>query len=242
MQKTLDKGLTAQTMTKQASKQAVQLSLFDFLEDFTPTKEVKRISYDDTKPFILNVHYARRMPCVQYAFGLFINGMLVGCVTFGQPATPSIGKGLAGIENKHNVLELNRLVILPGYNGKNYGSFLVAKALKMLPSHTFVVSYADTAWGHVGYVYQATNFLYTGATKPRTDIRSMSGGHPRHYNKGDLHRVYRSSKHRYIYLCGDRREKKKMMAELKWKVVEPYPKGNGRHYDTQNPVPLVETE
>ena len=25
-----------------------------------------------------------------------------------------------------------------------------------------VVSYADTSKGHVGYVYQATNFIYTG--------------------------------------------------------------------------------
>ena len=31
--------------------------------------EVKPVSYQDTKPFILNIHYARRMPCVQYAFG-----------------------------------------------------------------------------------------------------------------------------------------------------------------------------
>ena len=218
-----------------------QLSIFDFLEDVAPTQEVRRISYDDAKPFIMNIHYARRMPCIQYAFGLFVNDMLIGCVTFGQPATPSIGKGIAGIENKHNVLELNRLVILPEYNGKNYGSFLVSRALKMLPNHTFVVSYADTAWGHVGYIYQATNFLYTGATKPRTDIRSMSGGHPRHYNKGELQRVYRSSKHRYVFLCGSNHEKRKMMKELKWKVVKPYPKGDGKHYDTYNPVPLIAT-
>ena len=213
------------------------MSIFDFIGSTKAQKEVKRITYDDTKPFILNVHYARRMPCVQYAFGLFVDGKLVGVVTYGQPATPSIGKGLAGIENKKNVLELNRLVMLPEYNGQNYGSYMVAKSLKMLPSHTFVVSYADTAWGHVGYIYQATNFLYTGATKARTDIRSMSGGHPRHYNKGDLHRVYRSSKHRYVYLCGDKREKRKMMKEMKWEILPTYPKGKESHYDVTNPVP-----
>ena len=232
---TLDKVKVESTMAKQASKQAIQLSIFDFLDTYTPSKEVKQISYEDTKPFILKIHYARRMPCVQYAFGLFVNGILVGCVTYGQPATPSIGKGMAGIENRQNVIELNRLVILPEYNGKNYGSFLVSKSLKMLPNHTFVVSYADTAWGHIGYIYQATNFLYTGATKPRTDMRSLSGGHPRHYNKGEMQRVYRSAKHRYVYLCGNKKEKRKMRSELKWKVVSPYPKGDGKHYDINDP-------
>ena len=34
---------------------------------------VRKISYNDTKPFLLNVHYARRMPNIMYAFGLFKN-------------------------------------------------------------------------------------------------------------------------------------------------------------------------
>ena len=212
------------------------MSIFDFLEDFTPTKEVKRISYDDTKPFILNVHYARRMPCIQYAFGLFINGLLVGCVTFGQPASPSLCKGIAGEENRKRVLELNRLALLPEYNGQNRASYLVGQALKMLPNHTFVVSYADTAWTHVGYVYQATNFLYTGCTKPRTDKYSESG-HSRHYSKNETRRQLRSAKHRYVYLVGDKRTKKLMKRELNYKVVSKYPKGDEIKYNTDNPSP-----
>lgn len=108
---------------------------------------IKRISYNDTKPFLLNIHYARRMPCVQYAFGLFDEDRLIGVVTYGQPASPSLCKGVAGENNRKNVMELNRLAILPEYNGKNCGSYLVANSLKMLPNHTFVVSYAD--WGGV---------------------------------------------------------------------------------------------
>lgn len=108
-------------------------------------REVRRISYEDTKPFLLGIHYARRMPCVQYAFGLFEDGQLIGCVTYGQPASPPLCKGLAGEENRKHVLELNRLVMLPECNGDNRASFLVANSLKMLPHGTFVVSYAD--WG-----------------------------------------------------------------------------------------------
>ena len=94
------------------------------------------------------------MPCIQYAFGLFIDESLVGCVTFGQPASPSLCKGIAGEANRKYVLELNRLVLLPEYNGGNYASFLIGHALKMLPNRTFVVSYADTAWTQDIYIKQ----------------------------------------------------------------------------------------
>ena len=241
MAKALDKHSDTQMMpkqaSKQASKQAVQLSLFDFLEDSVPDKQVRRITYSDAKPFILNVHYARRMPSINYAFGLFVNGELVGVVTYGVPASHPLCIGIAGRENQRNVLELNRLVILPKYNGKNYASFLVGRSLKMLPNRTFVVSYADTAWSHVGYVYQATNFLYTGLSAKRVDTYQPNGLHPRAYDKSNhssWHQT-RSRKHRYVYLVGDKRTKKQMRKELKYKVIDKYPKGDEQHYDVKNP-------
>ena len=198
--------------------------------------EVRKITYNEAKPFILNIHYARRMPCIQYAFGLFDDDDLIGVVTYGQPASPSLCKGIAGEENRKNVLELNRLVILPKYNGKNCASFLVGKSLKQLQKHTFIVSYADCeGWGHTGYVYQATNFLYTGKTKSRTD--KYSEGHSRHYAKNETRRQFRTGKHRYVYLVGN---KKKMLTELKYKVIKDYPKGNNVNYDINNPIPLIE--
>lgn len=162
--------------------------------------QVTRISYEDTKPFLLGIHYARRMPCVQYAFGLFRDGKLIGVVTYGQPASPSLCKGVAGEEHRKSVMELNRLVILPEYNGQNYASVLVSRSLKMLPGGRYIVSYADWGgWHHVGYVYQATNWYYTGCTKPRTDKYSESG-HSRHYAVNETRRQNRTAKHRYIYI------------------------------------------
>ena len=199
---------------------------------------VRRITYEATKPFILNIHYARRMPCVQYAFGLFDGDYPypVGVVTYGQPASPWLCKGVAGEENRKSVLELNRLVLYPEYNGDNYASYLVSHSLALLPNHTFVVSYADWGgWHHVGYVYQATNWLYSGMTKPRTDKYSESG-HARHYAKGETRRQLRTAKHRYVFLVGDKRTKKKMLRELRYPVINEYPKGDSRKYDTRNPV------
>lgn len=214
-------------------------TLTSVMADFKGLR-VERISYDEAKPFVLNIHYARRMPCVQYAFGLFEGWLVdpVGVVTYGQPASPWLCKGIAGEENRKNVLELNRLVLLPEYNGGNYASFLVANSLKKLPNKTFVVSYADWGgWHHVGYIYQATNFLYTGMTQRRTDKYSESG-HARHYAEGEKRRQLRTEKHRYVFLVGDKRTVRNMRRELRYPVISKYPKGESRHYDTSNPVPF----
>lgn len=114
----------------------------------------------------------------------------------------------------------------------------------MLPNGTFVVSYADTAWSHVGYVYQATNFLYTGLSAKRNDTYQPNGLHPRAYDKNnhsDLKQT-RSQKHRYVYLVGDKRTKKRMRSELKYPVYDKYPKGDETRYDVNNPVPILPTE
>lgn len=202
---------------------------------------VERIQYDDTKPFLMGIHYARRMPQIQYAFGLFYKDYpwAVGCVTYGQPASPWLCKGVAGEENRKNVLELNRLCLYPEHNCGNAASFLVSHSLKLLPHGTFVVSYADWGgWHHVGYVYQATNWLYTGMTKPRTDKYSESG-HARHYSAEETRRQKRTEKHRYIFLVGDKREKRRMLKQLRYPVISEYPKGDGKRYDIDDPKPIM---
>ena len=62
-------------------------------------KYVRRITYEETKPFLLNIHYARRMPSISYAFGLFAGGQLIGVVTYGVPASAPLCKGIAGLDN-----------------------------------------------------------------------------------------------------------------------------------------------
>ena len=50
-----------------------QITLFDF-EHRNDDKYVREISYEDAKPFLLNIHYARRIPCIVKAYGLFVGG------------------------------------------------------------------------------------------------------------------------------------------------------------------------
>ena len=201
-------------------------------------RTVLEISRETAKDFVERIHYSRKLPSnVVHSFGLYEGGILVGVVTYGIPASPSLCRGLAGEENRNKVLELNRLAIEPGFNGDNRASYLVSRSLKMLPNRTFVVSYADTGWTHVGYVYQACNFLYTGLSAKRLDTYQPEGKHSRAYDKNnhsDLHQT-RNQKHRYVYLVGSKRDKKYMRQQLRYKVLDTYPKGDERRYDTNNP-------
>ena len=110
-----------------------QISLFDIEQSKKGIKRyVRRISYDDTKPFLLGIHYARRMPCITDAFGLFVDDEMIGVVTYGVPASMPLCRGLAGDKNKYRVLELNRLALLPDKSSMNDASYLVSHSLKML--------------------------------------------------------------------------------------------------------------
>jgi len=189
----------------------------------------------EAKPWILLKHYARRIPSISYAFGLYENNQLVGVCTYGMPASPNLCVGVCGIEHKHQVLELNRLCIET--TAKNSASILVGRSLQMLPKPKIIVSYADTAQDHIGYVYQATNFLFTGTTKERTDMASDDGKHSRH-NKGDSeNRAFRSAKHRYIFITGSKKEKSNLTKKLNYKIL-PYPKGNTKNYDAGKSVSI----
>ena len=214
----------------------IQKTIFDLVRD-SDKEVVEPIDRCIAKPFIESIHYSRKYPSnIVYAFGLYKGEELEGVVTYGIPASPSLCVGLAGKENRNKVLELNRLAIRPDLNGGNKASFLVSHSLKMLPNETYVVSYADTGWTHVGYVYQACNFLYTGLSVKRVDTYQPEGKHPRHRKNLDanIHQT-RNQKHRYVYLVGDKRTKKKMRKALKYKVYDKYPKGDEIHYDTSNP-------
>jgi hypothetical protein len=195
--------------------------------------KVLPIKPEESYPWILQKHYAKRVPQISYAFGLYEENQLMGVVTYGMPASPFLCIGVCGPEYRDVVIELNRLCLQD--NKKNEASFLVANSLKQLPKPKVVVSYADTAMGHVGYVYQACNFLFTGTTKERTDMASTSGGHSRH-NSGDrTQRVDRSAKHRYIFIVGSKQQKKKFTELLRYDVL-PYPKGDNKNYDAGGQV------
>lgn len=106
-------------------------------------------------------HYLHRRPPISYAFGMHVDGNLMGVVTFGTPASRHLQVGVCP-SDPNKVIELNRLWVhdlLP----KNSESWFVSRALRLLPPR-IVVSYADPVHGHLGYIYRALNFRYAGWT------------------------------------------------------------------------------
>ena len=184
--------------------------------------EVVEIPYSATKDWILNIHYAKRMPSISFAYGLYRHDEMVGMVSYGTPASPFLCKGICGEEHKKNVIELNRLVLKD--NLPNEASFLVSRSLKLLPRPKVVVSYADTAQDHAGIIYQACNFLFTGTTKPRTDMAGKDGKHSRHHLGDRQNRINRSAKHRYVYFIGSKKDKKILRNALNYTIQNSYPK------------------
>jgi len=196
------------------------------------------ITTAEARPWIMRKHYARRMCQVSYGFGLYESMNLCGVVAYGMPACQA-NASLGGFE----MVELVRLVV--SSQSRNAASMLVGRSLQQLPKPMAVISYADQAAGHIGYIYQATNWLYTGVS--RGDVEYVIDGKHTHrknaYNQfgtGSAEKIrdmgYRvevirqGDKHRYYYFCGSRRERKAMRAALRYEV-KPYPKGETRRYD-----------
>lgn len=190
----------------------------------------------ETHWFLLNIHYARRIPSITHAFGLFEDGELVGVVSYGTPASSTLCRGVCGDKWQKSVLELNRLVLKN--NKKNEASRLIAGSMKLLPTPRIIVSFADTSQEHSGVVYQATNFIYTGLSAKFRDpkVRGLEHQHHATYARGltnaqviekfgkeNVYFVERSRKHRYIKFVGNKTEVKEMKKDLRYKIL-PYPK------------------
>lgn len=191
----------------------------------------KPIEYHIAIDFLLPRHYSGRKPVVSYAFGAYEDNILKAVCTFGKPASQK-PCWCCGKENEPYVIELNRLCRTDDY--KKPLSEFVAWCLRQLKSlDKIVISYSDTGMNHHGYIYQACNFLYTGCTKQRTDPWSSKNKHARHLKEeGAGYRKIRTSKHRYIYFCTNKKWLKKQWSEKLVYDILPYPKGdNNKDYE-----------
>jgi len=178
-----------------------------------------------------------------------IEEKLIGTIVFGQPVGRSAAESISKLISVYEVFELTRLFIHDGY-GRNIESFALSKSLDFLrrdfPHIKAIVTYADGEQGHRGIIYQACNFSYQGnsslALMPNYSvslvgpphqwihsrtISSTYGSHNVEYLKKKIgHTFWRkkeSSKHRYVFLLGNKTEKKKILKNLKH-PFQSYPK------------------
>ena len=202
---------------------------------------VEVIRFDVAKEFIHKHHYSggshnRPSPC----FGLFRpdpmmwESQLIGCMMLATPISERVRASLFGEEHKDRVKELHRLAIIDD-TPKNTESWFISRCLKMLrsvrPDLWGLISFADTTEGHEGTIYHASNALYCGTTGKETFYLDQTG-RLRHKRQCGVNisvkeaksrgwePVVREAKHRFVFILGDKREKRERRRLLKVQVVE----------------------
>lgn len=184
-------------------------------------------------------HYLHRAGPWSKAFGMFgANGMLYGFITYGTPSSAPLRSAIAGPEHSLNVVELTRLWI-DDRVAKNGASYLIGQTIRECGKE-IVVSFAEPEQGHVGTVYQATNWLYTGLSTRRTNWSVVGEDHRHGQTWGDTYTadelranfgerfvsLPRPRKHRYVYLNAKGARRRQLRAALRY-PVQPYPSSSG---------------
>ena len=218
---------------------------------------INSISYAQCKEWLLYKHYAKRMSLITYSFGLYDDmHILQGVCTFGL-ASPKINGGKSIFKNyRCTVIELNRLVVNDNLK-KNTLSYFVSSCLKSLPKNICVISFADPSNGHNGYIYQATNFIYTGLSEKGGKMKDYILNNKNYHSLTVCEKMIKEltgkyysdlsldenwlkiggsinnfdRKHRYIKILFPKKIKKKMLKDLKNTPLD-YPKGHNKRYDS----------
>lgn len=184
------------------------------------TIRVQPIPFVAARKLIVQHHYLHSLPGgTKLAFGILVNGRLLGAITFG--AGPANAHKLVEGVKQEEYLALTRLWLsdeLPS-NSESRVIGVSLRAIKKNTSVKFLVSYADPSHGHLGTIYQATGWLYTGLSEamPMFDLgdgkvrhsRSLShafGSHSlKHFESHGINVkvVPQPCKHRYVYFLDE---------------------------------------
>jgi len=201
---------------------------------------IRKVTSQEANSMVVESHYLHRKASAMFCYGLFDGDEMIGCVIYGKPASPSLCVGVCGREESDKVIELTRLWIKDG-TPKNTESFLIGRSLRLLPKEKdIIVSYAEIGAGHIGIVYQATNWIYTGKSDRHVEWRldgATSATHTRHifdqhggvngakeFYGERLERHERPRKHRYVmFNTKSKSRRRELVSKLRYQI-QPYPK------------------
>lgn len=170
-------------------------------------------------------HYSGTMPAGRNVYiGVWEDGRFIGCVMFGMGSGNSTNGARYGLASSHEVAELTRVALTLHQAPV---SQIVGVALRMVkrqsPGIRLIISMADPNAGHVGSIYQAGNWIYTGHTKP--DVLYFSRGEWVHHRTATSRGSAKGlpsrplpPKHRYLYPLDAA-----MRAQIE-PLCKPYPK------------------
>jgi len=220
---------------------------------------VREIDRRVARDMVVKYHYSKQWTKCSVALGLFYmtgnehkffdepEEKLIGTICYGDPIGRLTGASISDIIPRESVFELVRLFVHDGY-GKNIESWFISKSFDWLKKNRkdikALISYSDPQQGHVGTIYQATNWLYQGNKIRPSDswlFKWEEDGkwqHPRtifpYYGTTDIEKIStlvekdfwikkELRKHRYVYLLGSKKQKRKILKNLKHPIL-PYPK------------------
>jgi len=198
----------------------------------TPSLHFVEIDKRNATELIIEHHYLHRKCPISFCWCIEVEGKLLGVLTIGKPCSWSATCGVVGekyvdmsdpLARSKDVFELNRLWVhdcLP-YNTESRFVGWCLRQLKKVHPNIILISYADGSrtnsdgLPHVGFVYQATRWIYAGTSAAFVDItlkgysdyrsvpmekRGAKVGNKRAWAKNpDAIRTTRSPKHRYVW-------------------------------------------
>lgn len=186
-------------------------------------------------------HYSAVMPSGKLVrVGAWEHGEFIGVVLFGRGASPLLGNQFGTTATE--VCELTRVALREHQAPTTQ---VVAQAIRWLhhsnPGLRLIVSFADEGAGHLGVMYQAGNWIYTGASQGNDSKRYRVNGrmfHPktlystygvggqsipwlRQHVDPTAEKVFLPPKHRYVMPL-DRAMRRRCQ-----RLAVPFPRGPG---------------
>ncbi|HBI7084864.1 TPA: hypothetical protein K8M77_000335 [Clostridium perfringens] len=211
--------------------------------------DIQEISKERALEMVTKFHYSNTLPTLNKIFlGFFLEGELVGMVTLGWGTRPlhTIKKLFPSLDTK-DYFEIGRMCMTEDMP-RNSESQMLSQMVKWLkvnkPKLKVIFTWADGMLGKVGYVYQASNFLYAGQVESEIYLHNGVKIHPRQTKalfglEGDKRKTvrpsweqmqehgikhYKGNQFRYLLFLCNKKEKKKLMKEALVDLSYNYPK------------------
>ena len=208
------------------------------------------ISKEMALSMVKEYHYSNTLPKInKHYIGFYLDGLLVGVVTLGWGTRPlhTIKRIFPSLDTK-DYFEIGRMCMteeMPRNSESQMLSKLVKWIKKNCPEIKILFTWADGMLGKVGYVYQASNFIYAGYSDSEFYLMNGIKIHPRQtqslFSIGENdHRItvrptiqqmrqnnishYRGKQYRYLMFLCSNTEKKKLKQECLIDLTLPNPK------------------
>lgn len=213
--------------------------------------DIKEIPKETALEMVQKYHYSNTLPKLnKHYMGFYLKNELVGVITLGWGTRPrhTIQRIFPSLNTK-DYLEIGRMCMteeMPRNSESQMISQLVKWIKKNLPEQKILFTWADGMVGKVGYVYQASNFIYAGYSGGEMYMKDGVKIHVRQMKsillpegatderitvRPTLEQMkqfnichYKGKQYRYLMFLCDKKEKRRLLNECLLDLSEPRPK------------------